>query len=287
VTFGFIHAEKASYPVRVLCRALDVTPSGYYAWVSRPPAARAVRDRQLRAQLRTAHAAHRGRYGSPRLHRLLRTQGIAVGRNRVIRLMRLDGLRGRRCRRFRVTTDSTHAWPIAPNRLRRQFTVAAPNRVWAADVTYLETTEGWLYLAVVIDLYARRVVGWATRPTLGSDLPAAALHLALGTRQPARGLLHHSDRGSLYASHQYRALLQQHAIIASMSRTGDCYDNAVVESFFSTLKGEIGRARWPSRAAAHRDVAEYIDSYYNRHRLHSTLHYQTPAAAEHAFVTHV
>jgi putative transposase len=257
------------------------------AWVRRPPAARTVRDQQLRVQLRAAHAAHRGRYGSPRLHRVMRAQGLAIGRNRVIRLMRLEGLRAVRRRRFRVTTDSAHAWPVAPNRLRRRFAVTAPNRVWAADVTYLETAEGWLYLAVLIDLYARRVVGWATRPTLGSDLPAAALHLALGTRQPPRGLLHHSDRGSLYASHHYRALLQQHAIVASMSRTGDCYDNAVVESFFSTLKAEIGSTRWPSRAAAHRDVAEYIDTYYNRQRLHSTLRYQTPAAAEQAFVTHV
>ena len=282
MTFGFIHAEKARYPVRALCRALDLTPSGYYAWAQRPPAARTLRDQQLRAHLRGAYTEHRGRYGSPRLHRVLRARGICIGRNRVIRLMRLDGLRSRPRRRFRVTTDSTHASPIAPNHLQRQFAVAAPNRVWAADVTYLETTEGWLYLAVLLDLYARRVVGWATRATLDSDLPCAALHLALGTRRPSAGLLHHSDRGSQYASDRYQALLRQHAIIPSMSRAGDCYDNAVVESFFSTLKTEVGLRHWPSRAAAHRDVAAYIDGYYNPHRIHSTLHYRTPIAAERA-----
>ena len=287
MTFGFIDGEKAAYPVRALCRALGVAPSGYYAWVKRPPAPRTLRDQAVRAQLRRVYAQHRGRYGSPRLHRVLRAEGTAVSRKRVIRLMRLEGLRAERCRRFRRTTDSNHAWPVAPNRLQRAFVSPRPNRVWAGDITYLETTEGWLYLAVVLDLYARRVVGWATRATLSSELPCAALHLAVGLRRPRPGLLHHSDRGSLYASHRYQTLLQQHRMVPSMSRTGDCYDNAVVESFFSTLKNEIGRHRWPSRAAAHRDVAEYIDTYYNRQRLHSTLHYQTPVAAERAYVSTV
>jgi putative transposase len=287
VTFGFIHAEKARYPVRALCRALEVTPSGYYAWAGRPPTRRAARDQQLRTQLRIVHAHHRGRYGSPRLLRELRAEGVCVGRNRVIRLMRLEGLRARRSRRFRVTTDSAHASPVAPNRLRRQFTVAAPNRVWAGDVTYLETAEGWLYLAVLLDLYARRVVGWATRATLDTDLPCAALHLALGTRRPPAGLLHHSDRGSQYASDRYQALLRQHDIQVSMSRAGDCYDNAVVESFFSTLKTELGTRRWLSRAAAHRDIADYIERYYNPLRLHSTIAYQSPVAAESAYANAV
>jgi transposase InsO family protein len=287
VTFAFIRAEKAQYPVRTLCRALAVSPSGYYAWVGRAPAPRAVQDAGLRVQLRQAYAAHRGRYGSPRLHQVLRAHGARIGRKRVMRLMRLDHLRARPRRRFRVTTDSAHRWAVAPNRLDRQFAVAAPNRVWAGDVTYLATTDGWLYLAVVIDLYARRVVGWATRTTLDSELACAALHLAVGTRRPPAGLLHHSDRGSLYASDRYQELLRQCGFVPSMSRAGDCFDNAVVESFFSTLKAEIGRDHWPSRLAAQRDVAHYIDSYYNRQRLHSTIDYQTPAAREQAYVAAV
>jgi transposase InsO family protein len=287
VTFGFIQAEKAQFPVRVLCRALSVSPSGYYAWTTRPPAARAVRDHALRAELRVVHARHRGRYGSPRLQRELQAQGAVVGRKRVIRLMRLEGLRAQRCRRYRVTTDSAHPWTVAPNRLQRQFAVAAPDRVWVADVTYLETSEGWLYLAVLIDLYARRVVGWATRPRLTSELSCAALHLAVGTRRPAPGLLHHSDRGGVYASQPYQALLRVSRMVPSMSRTGDCYDNAVAESFFRTLKAEIGHQHWPSRAAAHHEVAAYIDTYYNRERRHSTINYQTPVAAERAFAAAV
>jgi len=201
--------------------------------------------------------------------------------------MRADGLQARRRRRFRVTTDSTHRLALAPNHLRRQFAVDAPDRVWVADITYLDTADGWLYLAVVIDLYARRVVGWAVRDTLASELACAALQLAVGRRRPRPGLVHHSDRGLQYASAPYQALLAAHGAICSMSRAGDCYDNAVAESFFSTLKTELGTSRWPSRATAANAVAVYIDRFYNLRRLHSSAGYHSPIDAEAAFESRV
>ena len=280
MTFRFIAAEKATYPIRTLCRALAVSPSGYYAWRSRPVSRRAEAEIGLRHAIRVAHAASRGRYGSPRLHRAVRAHGHAVGRNRVIRLMRAEGLRARPRRRFRVTTDSAHRWPVSTNLVQRQFRPTAPNRTWAADITYLETTTGWVYLAVILDLYSRRVVGWAVRPTLRTDLVCAALHLALGRRQPTVGLVHHSDRGTQYASAEYQRLLTAHGITPSMSRRGDCWDNAVVESFFSTLKQELEPPRWPTEAAATSAVATYIESFYNPVRLHSTLGYQSPNSFE-------
>ena len=263
-----------------MCRALAVSPSGYYAWRSRPVSRRAEAEIGLRHAIRVAHAASRGRYGSPRLHRAVRAHGHAVGRNRVIRLMRAEGLRARPRRRFRVTTDSAHRWPVSTNLVQRQFRPTAPNRTWAADITYLETTTGWVYLAVILDLYSRRVVGWAVRPTLRTDLVCAALHLALGRRQPTVGLVHHSDRGTQYASAEYQRLLTAHGITPSMSRRGDCWDNAVVESFFSTLKQELAPARWPTEAAATSAIATYIESFYNPVRLHSTLGYQSPNSFE-------
>jgi transposase InsO family protein len=282
VIFGWIEAEKATVPVQALCRTLGVSRSGYYAWSRRTPSARATQDQELGQALRMAHAESGGTYGSPRLHRAVRARGHRVGRNRVVRLMRRLDLTAARPRRFQLTTDSQHGHPIAPNRLARQFAVQRPNQVWAADLTYIDTLEGWLYLAVVLDLYARRVVGWATRPTLATDLPLAALHLALGRRQPPRGVLHHSDRGVQYASDAYQQVLTAHGFDCSMSRRGNCYDNAVVESFFSSLKQELGVTRWPSRAAAHRAIEHYIDRFYNPVRLHSTLDYQSPMEFERA-----
>lgn len=284
MTFPFIAAEKATYPVRALCRALAVSASGYYAWCRRAPSARACADVRLRHAIRVAFAETRGRYGSPRVLRELRAHGYAVGRNRIIRLMRADGLVARRRRRFRVTTQSQHAWTVAPDRLQRQFFAPAPNRIWAADVTYLDTAEGWLYLAVVLDLYSRRVVGWAIRPTLHGELTCAALQLAVGRRQPPPALVHHSDRGLQYASGAYQRLLRQHGMRASMSRAGDCWDNAVMESFFSSLKQELAPARWPTRAAATHAIADYIDGFYNPRRRHSTLNYQAPNQFEAATV---
>jgi putative transposase len=283
MTFAFIDAEKAVYPVRRLCRALAVSPSGYYAWRGRGPSVRAQTDDRLRQRLRVAHAENHRCYGSPRLHQLLRQTGVRVSRKRVVRLMRADGLYARRRRRFRLTTDSTHQLRVAPNHLGRAFAVPAPDRVWVADITYLDTAEGWTYLAVVIDLYARCVVGWAVRPTLASELTCAALHLALGRRQPRAGVVHHSDRGLQYASAPYQQLLHAHGMRCSMSRKGDCYDNAVAESFFSTLKTELATPRWSSHVAAYRAVAAYIDQFYNPRRLHSSAGYRSPLEAEAAY----
>jgi putative transposase len=280
VTFGFIQAEKATYPIRLLCRVFDVSSSGYYAWRSRPESPRAQTDRRLRHVIRVAHAESRGRYGSPRVLRAVRARGYTVGRNRVIRLMRADALRGRRRRRFRVTTDSQHQWAVPANLVQRHFRPSARNQVWAADVTYIDTVEGWVYLAVILDLYSRRVVGWATRSTLQTELVTAALHVAVGHRHPTPGLVHHSDQGVQYASAEYQRLLAVHGIVPSMSRRGDCWDNAVVESFFSTLKQELPTSRWPTRAAATRAIGDYVDRFYNPVRLHSTLNYQAPNAFE-------
>jgi putative transposase len=284
MSFRCIAAEKATYPVRALCRALQVSASGYYAWQARRPSRRADTDVGLRHAIRVVHAESRGRYGSPRVLRGVRAHGYAVGRNRVIRLMRAEGLRGRGRRRFRVTTDSVHHWPIPPNRLRRQFSPARPNQVWAADVTYVHTAEGWLYLAVVLDLFSRRVVGWATRATLQADLTCAALHVALGRRRPPPGVIHHSDRGVQYASASYQQLLSAHRLVPSMSRRGNCWDNAVVESFFSTLKRELETRHWATRQAATSAIGTYIDDVYNATRFHSTLGYQAPNAFEAAAV---
>jgi putative transposase len=268
------------YPVRVLCRTLGVSVSGFYAAQQRPVSARAQLDTILRQRLRVEFAAAHHRYGSPRLHRRLHAVGHAVGRNRVIRLMRLEGLCARRRPRFRHTTDSAHAYPVAPHRLTNGAVAAHPNAVWLADVTYVATADGWLYLAAILDVYARRIVGWATATTLATALPLAALRMAVMRRRPPAGLIHHSDRGVQYASAAYQAVLARHGLVCSMSRRGNCYDNAVMESFFSSLKQELGAERWPSRALAHRAIADYIERFYNPERLHSTLGYQSPIAFE-------
>jgi transposase InsO family protein len=280
VTFAFIDTEKAVFPVRALCRALGVSPSGFYAWRGRPRAPRLCHDDVLRRQLRVSHAASRGVYGSPRLHQVLRQAGHRISRKRVIRLMQLEQLRGRGRRRFRVTTvGDPHARPAA-NHLARRFTVAAPNRVWAADITAIPTQEGWLYLAVLLDLWSRRIVGWALRPTLEADLVCAALQIAVARRACRRGLLHHSDRGAQYTSERYQTLLRTHGFRCSMSRPGNCYDNAPVESFFRTLKTELGDHAHTTRRLATTAIGAYIERFYNRHRLHSALNHQSPAAFE-------
>jgi putative transposase len=281
VTFAFIATEKAAYPIRVLCRTLGVSASGFDAWQARPACSvRARQDGQLRHQLRLAHSASRGVYGSPRLHQVLHHAGHRISRKRVIRLMRVEGLRGRARRRFRATTVvDPHAAP-ATNHLARRFTVAAPNRVWAADITAIPTQEGELYLAVLLDLWSRRVVGWALRPTVETEVGCAALQVAVARRAWRRGLLHHSDRGAQYTSDRYQALLRRYGFRCSMSRPGNCYDNAPVESFFRTLKTELGPHTHATRRAAATVIADYIERFYNRERLHSTLHYQSPAAFE-------
>ena len=258
-----------------------MSASGFYAWHARPGASpRQQHDEVLRHQLHIAHTASHGVYGSPRLHQVLRHAGHYVSRKRVIRLMRVDGLRGRVRRRFRATTTSDPAAQPAANDLNRQFAVRGPNRVWAADITAIPTHDGWLHLAVVLDLWSRRVVGWALRPTMETDLVCAALQVAVGRRAWRRGLLHHSDRGTQYTSDRYQALLRAHGFDCSMSRPGNCYDNAPVESFFRTLKTELGSQLRTTRRQAVTAIADYIERFYNRERLHSALHYRSPATFE-------
>jgi putative transposase len=284
VSYVFIKPNVADFPVEVMCEVLGVSRSGYYAWASRAESARAATDRELAAEIRTAHAASRGRYGSPRVHAELRAHGRRVGRKRVAHLMRGMGLAARRRRRCRRTTDSRHAFPIAPNLLGRAFTAVAPDRVWLADLTYIWTVEGWLYLAVVLDLYTRRVVGWAMAEHLGHELALVALDMAIARQRPAPGLVHHADRGVQYAAHGYRARLQAHGMLCSMSRKGDCWDNAPMESFFATLKGElIEAADYQTRDQARADVFQYIEGFYNRRRLHSALGYLAPEQKAAAF----
>ena len=278
--FAFIAAEKAGYPVRVLCRVLAVTRSGYYAWRRRPPSARALADAHVTVHIRAAHAESRQTYGRLRLQRALRTRGIHIGDKRVRRLMRAAQLVARGRRRFRVTTDSGHAHPVVRNHLARRFAIADINRVWAADITALPTTTGWCYLAVLLDLASRRVVGWATDIRLETRVVLTALQRALATRRVAPGVLHHSDRGSQYASEAYQRVLAAHGFIPSMSRVGDCWDNAPVESFFSGLKAEatpIGG--WGTYDSARAGVADHID-FYNRTRLHSAIGYRSPVDYE-------
>lgn len=279
--FDFIRTEKARHAVRTLCRVLEVSRSGFYAWCSRAASKRAVEDRRLMAQIEAVFAEHRARYGSPRITRELRAKGVRVGRHRVRRLMRLGALRTRRRRRWVRTTDSRHAHPVAPNLLARQFTVEAPNRVWAADITYLPTRQGWLYLAVVVDLFSRAVVGWSMSRRIDQRLTLDALESALLRRKPRRGLIAHSDQGTQYAAFDYQKRLGSFGAVCSMSRKGNCWDNAVVESFFGTLKNELlDSAAFENVRIAQSEVFAYIEGYYNRRRRHSTLDYVSPLEYE-------
>lgn len=281
--YGFIRAEKASFPVTALCRVLGVTRSGFYAWLRCPASARAQADAGLAATIDKVHAASRGTYGSPRVHAELRARGVRVGKKRVARLMRDRGLVARKRRRFHPrTTDSKHRHPVAENALARAFSREAPNQAWVGDVTYIQTDEGWLYLAVLIDLFSRRVVGWAMSERNDRHLVLDALTMAVVNRGvPASGVLHHSDRGSTYACEDYRRALAGYGLAASMSRKGNCWDNAVCESFFATLKTEmVHQQRFETRAEARTAVFEYIEVFYNRQRRHSTLGYLSPAIYE-------
>jgi putative transposase len=281
--FVFIRAHERIWHITTMCRVLAVSRAGYYAWRARPLCQRVRDDQVLYAKVKAIHERTRRRYGSPRVHRELRRQGCRCGAKRVARLMRAHALRGTPRRAFRVTTQSAHAAPVVPNHLDRQFrvaTVPAVNYAWAADITYVPTGEGWLYLAVVLDLKSRRVIGWALRTRVDQELTLTALEMAL-THRRARGVLHHSDRGSQYASYAYQARLAAAQCTPSMSRRGDCWDNAVVESFFATLTKELLAAEvFPTRAAASRAIVEFIEIWYNRQRLHSALGYLSPAAFE-------
>jgi putative transposase len=281
VRFAFIAAEEATFPVRLLCRTLQVSRAGFYAWQARPPASRLRADERLGREIAAIHAESGQRYGSPRVHAELVDRGCRTSRKRVARLMRVRGLAARRRRRFRVTTQSHHPFPTAANVLARQFARPMPDTAWVTDITYIPTGEGWLYLAVILDLCSRFAVGWAMRPRLTDDLTLAALDMALARRHPPRGLLHHSDRGRQYASHAYQDVLAQHGIVGSMSRRGNCWDNAVAESFFATLKVELVHdAAWATRIAARTDLFEYLELFYNGRRRHSALGYLSPRAFE-------
>ncbi len=283
--YAFIREHAPEYPVRRQCQVLEVAESGYYAWLQAEPSQRQQTDEVLLAQIQAIYQHHRRLYGSPRIHAELKKCGWHCGRKRVARLMRHAHLRSVRQRPRRVqTTDSKHAHPVASNRLDRQFTAQHPNQKWVADITYIPTQNGWLYLAAVLDLFSRRIVGWAMSARCDTALTQNALEMALSVRQPTADLLHHSDRGSQYAAHDYQALLARHSITLSMSRTGNCYDNAVMESFFRTLKAEcVDLHVFLSRTHARSVIFDFLEVYYNRQRLHSTLGYCTPAAFEAAF----
>jgi putative transposase len=281
MSFALIDEAKEEFPVHRLCRVLGVSQSGYFAWKGRPACRRQHEDMVLLAQVRSAFALSHGTYGSPRMTRELQANGLAVGRRRTARLMRENGLRARQKRRFRRTTDSHHAWPIAPNLLDQDFSADGPDQKWGSDISYIWTREGWLYLAVVIDLFARRVVGWAVADRLHRELALTALRKALIMRRPAPGLIHHADRGSQYCSMDYQAELRKHGILISMSGKGNCYDNAMVESFFKTLKSElVWRTMFETRPDAERAIGRYIDGFYNPVRRHSALDFTSPAQFE-------
>ncbi len=279
--YRFIRAEKATYPVTLLCRVLGVARSGYYAWTRRAVSARAQADEELIAQIAAVHARSRRTYGAPRVHAELRASGVRCARKRVARLMREAALVGCHRRRRARTTVADPTQAPAPNLVARDFTASAPNRLWIGDITYVATGEGWLYLAVLVDVYSRRVVGWAMADHLRAELATEALTMALQRRRPRAGLVHHTDRGCQYTAETYRALLAAHGVTVSMSRAGECLDNAMAESFFATLKAEVGDARpWPTRAAARQAIFEWLEVWYNRQRRHSALGYRSPVAWE-------
>ena len=279
--YRYIEKERQRYSVKQLCMALGIQRSSYYAWKKRKPSAREQQNRKLVEMIHKIYKLSRKTYGYPRVYAQLRKDGISCNRKRITRLMRQEGLQGRRKRRKVVTTDSQHSYPVAENILKRDFEAQKPNEKWVADITYIPTAEGWLYLAGVLDLYSRRIVGWDMSGKIDAKLVEKALRMALYQRQPDYGLLHHSDRGSQYASHAIQHILSANHIQVSMSGKGSCYDNAVMESFFSTLKNEwVHHQRYLSRSQARTDIFNYIEGFYNTVRLHSTLGYLSPAEFE-------
>lgn len=279
--FAFILVEKAHYPIAVLCRVMQVSRSGFHAWRKRPPSRRDVLDRKLLIEITVSFERSRKAYGSPRVHRDLQADGHAVSRKRVARLMKTGGIVARARRRFKATTDSRHDHPIAPNVINRRFEASHVNRAWVTDVKAIHTREGWLYFAPVLDLCSRRVVGMAFRDSNDTDLALDALNSAISRRVPVPGLIHHSDRGSPYASERYRARLASIDSVASMSRKGDCWDNAVAESFFSTVAHELlSGVSFDTMAEAEAAIREYVTDFYNLYRRHSTLGYVSPIEFE-------
>jgi len=280
--FRFIEDRRVEYPVRIMCDVLEVSRAGYYAWRSRPESTRSAENRELLADIQQIHSDNRGRYGSPRVHVELKAQGHNASRGRVERLMHRHGIRAVMARPRRVrTTDSRHDHPIAPNLIERDFVAAAPNQTWLADITYIDTDQGWLYLAAVMDLYSRKIVGWAMQDHMRAELPLTALRMAISAQRPDAGLIHHSDRGVQYASSDYRSSVKSAGFRASMSRKADCYDNAPMESFFHTLKTElVHHQHYATKEQAKNDIFAYIEGYYNRTRRHSAIGYISPIEME-------
>lgn len=286
--FAFVHAEKASFPIAALCRLLDVSRQGYYTYAKRPQSSRVVADAKLLARVRAVHDASRKAYGSPRVHEQLRREGVRVSKRRVERAMQSMGICVRPKRRFQITTTADPSHRVEPNLLARDFVAERPNERWVTDISYVWTNEGWCYLAVILDLFSRAIVGWALDTTPSTALPLRALDAAVRRRRPRAGLLHHSDRGCQYTSQQYRAALAALGVRVSMSRKGNCWDNAVAESFFATLKTElIHQQHWASRAELHTALFDYIEVFYNRSRLHSAVGYRTPAEVESDFANNL
>jgi len=277
----FIENHKEEFPILLMCQVLEVSESGYYAWIKREPSEREQADEELGERIEDAYDKNRRVYGSPRIHAELKEQGVHCGRKRVARLMRERGINAKSKRRKMKTTDSQHDNPVAPNVLAREFSADAPNTKWVSDITGIETLEGWLYLAAIVDIYSRFVVGWAMGKERDEQLITNAALMALARRRPGAGLLHHSDRGSQYTSQGYQDLLKQHEIEISMSRKGDCYDNALMESFFGTFKEEcVERHTFKTRSEARQVTFEYLEVFYNRQRKHSSLGYVSPANYE-------
>jgi putative transposase len=279
--FEFILAEKANFPITILCRVLEVSRSGYYAWLRRPLCPRRVEDEQISVEIQKVHEQSVKRYGSPRIHKALRRKGRRVSRKRVARLMRQKGIYGRKKRKFKHTTDSNHQYQIAPNVLDRNFQTERPDQVWVGDITYVWTLEGWLYLAVLIDLCTHQVVGWSMSANIDRFLALDAFDMAVARRSPTPGLIHHTDRGSQYACPDYQLALKVNGFQPSMSRKGNCWDNAVAESFFGAIKEElIYNVVFTTRDAARQAIFEYIEVFYNRQRLHSSIGYMSPIEFE-------
>lgn len=282
--FAFVKEHRTRWPVRVICRVLKVARSGFYAWLKRKPSSRQIRQQKLLEKIKAKHLENRQLYGSPRVHRALLIDGEVVCRHTVAKLMRQAKIRAKTRRRFVPrTTDSNHCKPVADNLLERDFTASEPNRKWVADITYVPTDEGWLFCAAVLDCFSRRIVGWAMSDSMPTDLVSDALKMALLHRQPGGDLIHHSDRGVQYASDGFQKLLTENQIAVSMSRRGDCYDNAMMESFWATLKTElIHPQEYRTREQARQSIFEYIEVFYNRKRLHSSLGYVSPESFEEA-----
>jgi len=279
--YEFIENYRQKFPVRRLCAMMRVSCSGYYAWRARPTSQRANENAELMIEIADVHRESRKNYGSPRVHKELLARGYRLSENRVARLMRAGSIVAKQKKKRKITTNSRHNYPIAPNLLNRDFAAEQPNKKWVTDITYIPTSEGWLYLAVVMDLFSRRIVGWAMDATMNSELIKKAFSMAANNRKPSKGLLHHSDRGSQYASTLYQDMLADYNVRVSMSRTGNCYDNAVAESFFSTLKREqVDEQHYQTRQQAKTDIFGYIEGFYNSLRRHSTIDYLSPAEFE-------